>query len=86
MCLRADWRPTVGRLMCTGGSALAEMLGELPAEEGEDGRPVAIACVEGAPVLEALAPCGAVTPEPLLLLRALSPTGLRRTVHRGHSA
>lgn len=48
-CLRADWRPTVGRLMSTVGSVLSEVLGDLPAGEAEDDLPTAIACVEGAP-------------------------------------
>jgi hypothetical protein len=63
MCLQADWRPTVGRFMSTGGSVLVEVVGELPAEEGGDGRPAAIARVEGAPLLEVLSPCDAVTSE-----------------------
>ncbi len=57
--------------MSAGGSVLAEVLGQLPAGEGEDGLPAAIACVEVVPFFEVLARCGAFTLErPVLLLRA----------------
>lgn len=73
MCLRADWRLSVGRLMSAGGSA--EVLGELPAGEGEDGLPAAIACVEGAPLLAVLARAVRPRQSTPLLLRALALTG-----------
>lgn len=48
----SDWRPTVGRPCPLAGSLSADVLGELPAEEGEGGRPAAIARVEIVPLVK----------------------------------
>lgn len=66
---------------------MVEVLGELPAEEGEAGRPAAIARVEVV-LLSKVQRRRAVRSHwsTLLLVLALLPTGLRCTVLSGHSA
>lgn len=74
--------------LCTPAeSVLVAVLGELPAEEGEAGRPAAIARVEVV-LLSKVQRRRAVRSHwsTLLLLLALLPAGLRCTVLGGHSA